>query len=353
MKNSIAAFLAIVALSFAAQAEFYWLAVGIKANAGYNTDGGWGNYLILTNDDPSVSYKPVKLYDVRRTVAGGTTLKKFNGCNTGSPYEGCAYGEAEYDLTLPIYEGETECTLVGIGSEAFRGNSYLGSIKLPNSLQSIETRAFWQCYYLTDFEWPADMTNLTIAERLFDTCTRLSGPMEWPSKFTSVGSLSFTSCNALTGFGGLSVTNVGDYAFQNCDALKTLEFGDGDSLTFGYRVFQSSTHIKTVIFHSATPVLNGNFTGIDSNNTVMDFWGKVPATVYVPFNAAKDGPLDSWETFKTNYEAVYDGNSITWPTKNEDGTWADGSFYNAKVEKTLVLRFWDPNDTSSTALLAH
>lgn len=122
----------LAALAFAAalpvRADFYWLAVGIHYNAGYNQNGGLGNYLILTNDNLEVTnYKPVKLYDVRRTVDGGTKLRKINNQNGTAPYDGCPYGGAHYDLTLPIRDKDgNEFTFVGLDSEAFNGNNFIG-----------------------------------------------------------------------------------------------------------------------------------------------------------------------------------------------------------------------------------
>ena len=82
MKRKLAFALALLALApiLPARADFYWLAVGIPNNANQNVNGGADNYLILSNDDPAVTdFKPVKLYDVRRTENGGTKLYKNNG----------------------------------------------------------------------------------------------------------------------------------------------------------------------------------------------------------------------------------------------------------------------------------
>ena len=362
------AFAALTVFSLAAllpsEAGFYWLAVGIRDNAGYNSDGGLGNYLVLTNDDPSVEFDAVKLYDVRRTTDGGTKLRKASSQNTTAPYEGCPYGGAHYDLTLPIRDAYgNEFTFVGLENEAFKNNDFIGSIRLPNTMEYINYAAFWQAHYLTDFQWPSDVSSLTIGSRLFDTCSRLVGPIEIPSKFVNCGDRMFCDCPALIGVAGLSVTNVGANAFQNDISLRTVELGDGASMTFNGDVifqnaFRSSPDVPNkILFRSAPPVVNKYIlafdpdTGSSVGNTVLDWLATRSVVVYIPFNEEKDGPTTDWAAFKTAFEAAKDGNKVTFPTANGDGSWADGSIYNKQINKTLKLRFWDPNATS--ALLAY
>ena len=129
IKNKICcALIAIAAFALSAQADFYWLAVGIAATANTQVDGGLGNYLVLTNDDPSVSFAPVKLYDVRRRTAGQNGLYKSNGKNDTAPYEGCPLGGAHYDLRLPIRDAAgNEFTFVGFGATPWAGMKAAGN----------------------------------------------------------------------------------------------------------------------------------------------------------------------------------------------------------------------------------
>ena len=340
---------------------FYWLAVGIPAGANGQTNSGLGNYLVLTNDDPSVSFDAVKFFDVRRTANNGTALYKNNGQNGTPPYAGCPYGGAHYDLTLPIRDANgTEYTFVGFGAGSFRGNDYLGSIKLPDTLEYINDQTFWQCHYLKEFVWPADMTNLrTLGIRVLDTCSRLVGPIEWPAKFPNVAQAVW-NCPKLIGFGGNCITNLGDAAFQNCYALRMVEFGGAEPVTFGNQCFQGDSALKIVLFHDNPPTLNKHILGFDPStgdgvgNSVFDWWSGSGATVYVPFNETKDGPTEKWSAFKTAYEAAKDGNAVTFPTRDaETGEWDVGSIYLKQWNKSVKLRFWDPDFQTTSALLAY
>ena len=359
--------LALCALALPAHANFFWLAVGIPNKADANANGGADNYLILSNDDPSVTdFKPVKLFDVRRTENGGTKLYKNNGQNGTAPYEGCPYGGAHYDLTLPIRDAEgTDYTFVGFANEAFKQNSYIGSIKLPDTLEYINYATFWQASYLTDFQWPADMTNFTtLGSRIFDTCSRLVGPIEIPSKFVNCGDRMFCDCISLVGVGGISVTNVGENAFQNCPKLEALELGDGESVTFGtYSMRQAWTQTagtpKSLLFHSAPPVLNAQWLG-NTDNSVIDYLAGRSVVLYIPLNATKDGPTDSWVQFQADVAATASTtstpNALVFPTSNGDGTWTDGSLKisgSSAKNKTVTVRFWDPNSTATSSLLAY
>ena len=365
MNKPILPLLALLALALPAHADFYWLAVGIRNNANETANSGAGNYLVLSNDDPSITdFNPVKLFDIRRTVTGGTKLYKNNQQNGTAPYEGCPYGGAHYDLTLPIRDAEgNEYTFVGFANEAFKGNKYLGSIKLPDTMEFINYATFWQAEFLTDFQWPSDVSSLEIGARLFDTCKRLVGPMELPSKFVNCGDRMFCDCIALVGFGGLSVTNVGANAFQNCPKLQAIELGDGESVTFGTESMRgswnSSAAAKTLLFHSAPPVLNDQWLG-NTGNSVVDFVANRGVVVYIPLNETKDGPTDSWVQFQAAVAATASTtstpNALVFPTSNGDGTWTDGSLKisgSSAKNKTVTVRFWDPDATTTSALLAY
>jgi len=352
--------LTLLALALPAHADFYWLAVGIPSGANGHVNNGLGNYLVLANDDPSVSFDAVKLFDVRRTTTGQNRLYKNNGQNGTPPYEGCPLGGAHYDLRLPIRdEAGNEYTFVGFAAGAFQGNDYLGSIKLPDTLEYISNQAFWQARYLTEFAWPADMTNLqTVSYRILDTCSRLVGPVEWPAKFPNVAQAVW-NCPRLVGFGGTCITNLGDSAFNNCSSLRTVEFGGTEPVTFGNCDFQGASALKIVLFHDNPPVPNQYITAVNASggnpgNTVIDWWGSAGATVYIPFNAAKDGPTEKWSAFKTAFEAAKEGNLVEFPSQDaETGAWSDGRIYVKIPNKSVKLRFWDPDSQTTSALLAY
>ena len=207
------------------------------------------------------------------------------------------------------------------------------------------------------------MTNFTKLEhRIFDTCSRLVGPIEIPSKFVNCGDRMFCDCISLVGIGGVSVTNVGANAIQNCPKLETLELGDGESVTFGNEAIrgswtQESGVSKSLLFHSAPPVLNAQWLG-NTSNSVIDFLNLRNVVIYIPLNDTKDGPTTAWQTFQEAVAATTSTtstpNALTFPTSNGDGTWTDGSLKisgSSSKNNSVTVRFWDPAATA--ALLAH
>ena len=143
--------------------------------------------------------------------------------------------------------------------------------------------------------------------------------------------------------------------------MRIVEFGGsaGDTITFAERSFQNqgggAGNLKALLFHEATPVLGGGFeTG---GNNFLDHVGFNGLIVCLPMNAAKDDVSDVWKTWVQNYLAAFTGSTFTFPSKNQDGTWADGSWYHhasyGPARKTYVIRYWDPDSTATSALLAY
>ena len=151
-------FVALV-LTSAAQADYYYLLEGdLKYNARGRSDGSLGNgtgcYLKLTNNTESVvagvDYKPVRVYDIRRTTNGGTTLAKYDEAPKDlEMFDGCRYGEAVVDFSLPIYGADGTVYMLGtLASSAFSGNQFIGKIVLTNSISFVGDKCFDKCSYL-------------------------------------------------------------------------------------------------------------------------------------------------------------------------------------------------------------
>ena len=122
---------------------------------------------------------------------------------------------------------------------------------------------------------------------------------------------------------------------------------------------QDNSIPKKILFRSAPPVLNAQWLG-DTGNSVIDFVANRGVVVYIPLNETKDGPTDSWVQFQTAVAATQSTtstpNSLTFPTQNGDGTWTDGALKisgSSAKNKTVTVRFWDPDSTATAALMAY
>ena len=182
-------------------------------------------------------------------------------CNIDFEYEEvCGYSSNPLVYAGKLYLNGvlvTELTIpdsvTRIKSAAFAGCSCLTSVTIPNSVTSIENSAFGGCSGLTNATIPNSVTS--IGSETFYKCIRLTS-VTIPNSVTSIGSEAFSGCRGLTDIvvengnpkydsrnncnaiietltntliTGCkntaipnSVTSIGDYAFYDCDSLKSI-----------------------------------------------------------------------------------------------------------------------------------
>ena len=132
------------------------------------------------------------------------------------------------DLTLPN-------SITSIGAAAFMNCSgFNGTLTLPNTITSIDRGVFFRCSGLTG--------NLTLPNSIksieynaFSGCTGFNGTLTLPSSITTIGNSAFSGCSGFTGTLTLpnSLTSIGKKAFYGCSrftgnltlpkSLKTVE----------------------------------------------------------------------------------------------------------------------------------
>ena len=210
----------------------------------------------------------------------------------GSAFSGCSRLTS---ITLP-----ENSQLTSIGNEAFRDCSSLTSIILPEGVTSIGNYAFYNCSSLTSITLPESVTS--IGSSAFDNCgslktvinysdliiqrgssdygyvgyyadkvfnldefmdgyafkttdgvyymtgyigedTELTLPKNYRGKNYQIGARAFHSYSNLTAINiPEGVTNIGDYAFDNCTALKKVIIEDGNTtLSLGYNYYSGGT----------------------------------------------------------------------------------------------------------------
>ncbi len=137
------------------------------------------------------------------------------------------YTGSEAELVIPEKLGEN--TVAVIGAEAFKANTTLTGVTIPDSVTEIGKSAFMNC---------SSLEKVVI-----------------PDSVTKIGGSAFVFCSALNTVNlPKSLTNLGNGAFRGCEALKEIEIpkslvqaGDG----LGYSVFDSSG-LETVTFEEGT-----------------------------------------------------------------------------------------------------
>ncbi len=109
----------------------------------------------------------------------------------------------------------TDCEYIQYG--AFINFDNLKSIKIPNSVTSIGSRAFSGCSSLTSITIPNSVTS--IGSRAFSGCSSLTS-ITIPNSVTSIEEYMFNGCSKLTSITmPNSVTSIGNYAFSSCSSL--------------------------------------------------------------------------------------------------------------------------------------
>ncbi len=138
------------------------------------------------------------------------------GCNDSkveySAIQGCAY-EVEFFDEIIIEEGITR-----IGYCAFKGQSRVTKVTLPNTLKEIGWSAFDDCASLTEITIPGNVT--IIGDGAFRGCTGLTSVVI-PSGVEKIERDAFRGCTGLTSVViPDSVKTIGTKAFFGCVNLK-------------------------------------------------------------------------------------------------------------------------------------
>lgn len=128
-------------------------------------------------------------------------------------YEGYEFGYAvndhgDYEITYVIYDGSDSIDIeipdeidgrdvTGIAKDAFKADTFISSVKIPDSITYIDDFAFYGCTGLTE---------ITL-----------------PDSITDIGAGAFMNCDTLkTVKLSAALKNIDNYAFMNCKALEAI-----------------------------------------------------------------------------------------------------------------------------------
>ena len=156
------------------------------------------------------------------------------------------YSFAETGLTsveLPLLD---DPTLLTLGTYIFNNCKSLSSVTIPDGFVKLSSNMFYGCSALTKIELPDSLTGLSDS-------FKYTGLKEVviPSKIEQVNG-TFTGCAELSKVTFLctNLTTLGNYAFQYCEKLETIQI-PSTVTTFGNSVFQG-TSIKNIDVSSVT-----------------------------------------------------------------------------------------------------
>ncbi len=182
--------------------------------------------------------------------------------------------------TITPYSYNDEYLVVSIGANAFKDNTVLTTITIPNSITSIGEYAFsltklssftirdegtaGNAFTIGDYAfYDSKLTTITIpksvtsiGDHAFDNCTSLTEvTIEDGNNEVSIGDYAFYNSKLTTITIPKSVTSIGNNAFDNCTSLTEVTITDGNNeVSIGNYAFQLTELTTITIPKSVTSI---------------------------------------------------------------------------------------------------
>ena len=178
------------------------------------------------------------------------------------------YTGSEANVTIPetfslingVAVAGTDYTVTAIGMNAFRDNSTLRSITIPDSVTSIGNSVFWGCTNLRSITLPNTVSSL--GEYAFYNCSNLTS-VNIPNGISEIGSSTFMYCSSLESITiPLSVTYIAAYAFIQCTSLESVTIESSDI----YEDLLGSTYCGNLLENPTTIYVPQNIVNNYTNN---------------------------------------------------------------------------------------
>ena len=139
---------------------------------------------------------------------------------------------------------EFDAPITQIPQAAFFYKNLVGELRIPNTVTSIQIKAFYSCTGLTG--------NLVIPNSVkeiggdaFNSCRGFNGTLTLSSNLKTIGGSAFYGCSGFTGSLTLpnSVTTIGNAAFRACGSFTNLELSNALSV-IPYQAFGGCTSLS-------------------------------------------------------------------------------------------------------------
>lgn len=191
-------------------------------------------------------------------VSGGVSITGYKGSET--------------DLIIPSKLGSLSASVKSIGQNAFKDNTELKSIVIPDSVTSIDQSVFSGCTQLDNVVIPDSVTS--IGSGIFSGCTQLSNVV-LPETMESISSSMFSGCTSLKSIALPSeLKSIGSYAFSACEGLSIIDIPASVN-SIGMMAFLGCTSLTSVVIPDGlTKIQYGLFGGCENLSYIV-----IPKTV--------------------------------------------------------------------------
>ncbi|MDE6304564.1 MAG: leucine-rich repeat domain-containing protein [Paramuribaculum sp.] len=152
-------------------------------------------------------------------------------------------------------DGDIEYTLTTIRNYAFSSCSALASIEIPNSVTTIGEAAFSNCRNLIEINVDSENQNYSSEDgvlfnkyksNLIQYPAGKEGSYNIPSTVEAIGDYAFQGCSSLTSVEiPNSVTTIENYAFEDCSSLTSVEIPNSVT-TIGTSAFRLCSALTSV-----------------------------------------------------------------------------------------------------------
>ena len=126
------------------------------------------------------------------------------------------------DVIIPeqvLFKGK----VIEIDNYAFRNNTQMKSVVIPEGVVSIGDNAFENCKNLEHIVLPQSLKS--IGRGVFMHCEKLKS-IVLPETVTAISAETFACCYSLESIDLSYIRSIGKYAFAKCDALSNIAIGD-------------------------------------------------------------------------------------------------------------------------------
>src|SRR5579859_7693967 len=172
-------------------------------------------------------------------------------------------------------------SVTSIGSATFLQCYHLTGVTIPNSVINIRDSAFENCDSLTNVTIPDSVTN--IGDSAFEYCDSLAS-ITIPNNVISIGASAFSGCGYLTNVTmGSSLSSIGDGAFSDCYYLTSITVPNSVT-NIGEGAFVDCARLASITVAAGNPAYSSvNGVLFDHNQTMLiTFPGGLAGNYVIP-----------------------------------------------------------------------